>query len=89
MVLQADWDPTFSDASYGFRLGRAAHQAVAPAQAYIADGYDWVVDLDLEKFFARVNHDILLVRGAAKVRAVVLWLALAHNMACSWQLGQA
>ena len=56
-VLQADWDPTFSDASYGFRPGRSAHQAVARAQEYIVAGHGWVVDLDLEKFFDRVDHD--------------------------------
>ncbi len=49
-VLQRQWDRTFSDYSYGFRPGRSAHQAVAQAQRYIADGYGWVVDLDLEKF---------------------------------------
>src|SRR5712692_5944553 len=60
-VLQADWDRTFSEASFGFRPGRSAHQAVAKAQAYIASGYDVVVvDIDLEKFFDRVNHDILM-----------------------------
>lgn len=59
-VLQADWDPTFSDASYGFRPGRSAHQAIAKAQEYAAKGCRWVVDLDLEKFFDRVNHDILM-----------------------------
>src|SRR5882724_6301632 len=56
-VLQRRWDSTFSDHSYGFRPGRSAHQAVAQAQQYIAAGYRWVVDLDLEKFFDRVNHD--------------------------------
>src|SRR5215472_7443204 len=56
-VLQRKWDRTFSDHSYGFRPGRSAHQAVAAAQQYIAAGYRWVVDLDLEKFFDRVNHD--------------------------------
>src|SRR6202162_4632506 len=50
-VLQRQWDSTFSDYSYGFRPGRSAHQAVAQAQQYIAKGYGWVVDLDLEKFF--------------------------------------
>jgi RNA-directed DNA polymerase len=59
-VLQAAWDPTFSTASYGFRPGRSAHQAVARAQAHIADGHGWVVDLDLEKFFDRVSHDLLM-----------------------------
>jgi RNA-directed DNA polymerase len=50
-VLQRQWDPTFSDFSYGFRPGRSAHQAVAQAQSYIQAGYRWVVNLDLEKFF--------------------------------------
>lgn len=67
-VLQAEWDPTFSEWSYGFRPGRSAHQAVAQAQAYIRDGYAWVADLDLEKFFDRVNHDVLLTRVRARVR---------------------
>ena len=53
--------------SYGFRPGRSTHQAVAQAQRYIADGYDWVVDLDLEKFFDRVNHDKLMGRVAHRV----------------------
>ena len=59
-VLQKLWDPTFSDCSYGFRPKRSAHQAVERAQSYLAAGYRWVVDLDLEKFFDRVNHDILM-----------------------------
>ena len=58
--LQSRWDPTFSEHSYGFRPGRSAHQAVAQAQAYIAEGYNCVVDIDLEKFFDRVNHDLLM-----------------------------
>src|SRR5438874_1558570 len=59
-VLQRRWDRTFSDHSYGFRPGRSAHQAVAQAQQYIAEGHGWCVDLDLEKFFDRVNHDKLM-----------------------------
>jgi RNA-directed DNA polymerase len=59
-VLQRRWDPTFSEHSYGFRPGRSAHQAVAQAQRYIAEGYSWKVDFDLEKFFDRVNHDKLM-----------------------------
>jgi RNA-directed DNA polymerase len=59
-VLQANWDGTFSDASFGFRPGRSAHKAVAKAQEHIASGYGIVVDLDLEKFFDRVNHDVLI-----------------------------
>jgi RNA-directed DNA polymerase len=66
-VLQAAWDPTFSEASYGFRPCRSAHQAVAQAQAHIAEGCGWVVDLDLEKFFDRVNHDILMALVAKRV----------------------
>jgi RNA-directed DNA polymerase len=59
-VLQRQWDRTFSDHSYGFRPGRSAHQAVAQAQQYIAEGHGWCVDLDLEKFFDLVNHDKLM-----------------------------
>jgi RNA-directed DNA polymerase len=66
-VLQRRWDPMFSEHSYGFRPGRSAHQAVEAAQKYIADGYRWVVDLDLEKFFDRVNHDKLMAKIAERV----------------------
>ncbi len=66
-VLQERWDPTFSEHSYGFRPGRSAHQAVEKAQEYIQQGYDWVVDLDLEKFFDRVNHDVLMSRVARRI----------------------
>ena len=66
-VLQKQWDPTFSEYSYGFRPGRSAHQAVAQAQEYVADGYDVVVDIDLEKFFDRVNQDRLVARVAERV----------------------
>ena len=66
-VLQAQWDPTFSKHSYGFRPAHSAHQAVAQAQRYIAEGYSYVVDLDLEKFFDRVNHDRLMARVAERV----------------------
>jgi len=66
-VLQGQWDPTFSEHSYGFRPGRSAHQAVAQAQKNIAEGYRWVVDLDLEKFFDRVNHDKLMGQIAKRV----------------------
>jgi RNA-directed DNA polymerase len=59
-VLQAQWDSTFSDHSFGFRPGRSAHQAMVRAQTYIQAGYGRVVDLDLEKFFDRVNHDKLM-----------------------------
>ena len=66
-VLQRQWDRTFSDYSYGFRPGRSAHQAVAKAQQYIAEGRGWCVDLDLEKFFDRVNHDKLMGQIAERV----------------------
>jgi RNA-directed DNA polymerase len=66
-VLQADWDGTFSETSFGFRPKRSAHQAVEQAQAYIASGHAVVVDIDLEKFFDRVNHDILMGLIAKRV----------------------
>ena len=66
-VLQGGWDPTFSEHSHGFRPQRSAHQAVAKAQQYIAEGNRWVVDLDLEKFFDRVNHDRLMAVIARRV----------------------
>ena len=59
-VLQAEWDGRFSHSSYGFRPGRSAHQAIHQAQCYINEGYRWTVDMDLEKFFDRVNHDKLM-----------------------------
>src|SRR6516164_1928373 len=66
-VLQNRWDRTFSPYSYGFRPGRSAHQAVEPAHQYIAAGYRFVVDLDLEKFFDRVNHDRLMAKLAERI----------------------
>ena len=66
-VLQGRWDAEFSEHSHGFRPGRSAHQAVAKAQKYIAEGRRWVVDLDLEKFFDRVNHDKLMASVARRV----------------------
>jgi len=65
-VLQERWDRTFSERSYGFRPGRSAHQAVAEAQRCITEGFGWVVDIDLEKFFDRVNHDRLMARIAQR-----------------------
>ena len=67
-VLQRQWDPTFSESSYGFRPGRSARQAVAQAQKHIAEGYGWCVDFDLEKFFDRVNHDKLMGQIAKRVQ---------------------
>ncbi|MBI2150649.1 MAG: group II intron reverse transcriptase/maturase, partial [Acidobacteria bacterium] len=75
-VLQGEWDPTFLEWSYGFCPGRSAHQAVAQAQTYIREGYAWVTDLDLEKFFDWVNHDVLLnrVRDRRVVRLIYRFL---------------
>jgi RNA-directed DNA polymerase len=67
-VMQPLFEPEFSESSYGFRPGRSAQQAVEAARGYVADGKRWVVDLDLEKFFDRVNHDVLMARVARKVK---------------------
>jgi RNA-directed DNA polymerase len=66
-VLQPCFDPTFSDSSFGFRPGRSAHQALEKARAHIAVGHRWVIDMDLEKFFDRVNHDVLMSRLARRI----------------------
>jgi len=66
-VLQPIFEPTFSEASYGFRPGRNAHQALRQARQYVAQGKRWVVDMDLEKFFDRVNHDLLMGKLATKI----------------------
>jgi RNA-directed DNA polymerase len=66
-VLQRRWNPTFSEHSFGFRPGRSAHQAVTQAHLYVAEGYGWVIDLDLEKFFDRVNHDKLMGQIAKRI----------------------
>ncbi len=67
LVLSPQWDETFSEHSFGFRPGRSAHHAIAQAQSYLEEGYTWVVDMDLEKFFDRVNHDVLMSRVARRV----------------------
>jgi len=67
-VLDPIFDPGFSESSYGFRPGRSAHKAVLKAREYVAEGKRWVVDLDIEKFFDRVNHDVLMARVARKVK---------------------
>ncbi len=66
-VLQPQFDPTFSEHSYGFRPGRRAHDAVCAAQRFIQDGRRWVVDIDLAQFFDRVNHDLLMGRLAKRI----------------------
>jgi len=67
-VLQAEWDRTFSRFSFGFRPRRSAHQAIACAQQFLREGYEWVVDLDLERFFDRVVHDVLMSRVKKRVQ---------------------
>lgn len=66
-VLQPQFDPTFSEHAYGFRPGRRAHDAILAAQRYVQEGRHWVVDIDLEKFFDRVNHDVLMGRLAKRI----------------------
>jgi RNA-directed DNA polymerase len=66
-VLSELFDPTFSASSYGFRPGRSAHDALQAASGHVAAGYGWVVDVDLERFFDRVNHDILMARLARRI----------------------
>jgi RNA-directed DNA polymerase len=73
-VLQRDWDATFSDSSFGFRPKKSAHQAIERSQEYLKQGYRWVVDMDLEKFFDRVNHDKVMseVRKRVSDKRVVI-----------------
>lgn len=66
-VLQKRWDPSFSEHSWGFRPNRSAHDATKAARGYVAEGYGWVVDIDLEKFFDRVNHDRLMSQLAKRI----------------------
>ena len=67
-MVEQIWDPTFSEFSYGFRPGKSAHDAVRQSKQYLLDGYTHVVDMDLSKFFDRVNHDRLMSRLASKVK---------------------
>ncbi len=67
-IVEQIWDPTFSEFSYGFRPGKSAHDAVRQSKQYMLDGYTHVVDMDLSKFFDRVNHDRLMSRPASKVK---------------------
>jgi len=66
-VLQAEWDRSFSRFSFGFRPRRSAHQAIACAQQFLREGYGWVVDLDLERFFDRVVHEVLMARVKQRI----------------------
>lgn len=79
-VLQADWDPTFSTASFGFRPGRSCHQAVTKAQEHVAAGCGIVVDIDLEKFFDRVNHDVLMDRLAKRIADAPVLRLIRHYL---------
>jgi RNA-directed DNA polymerase len=67
-VMSPHWEPTFHGSSHGFRPGRSCHTAIAEAVKYVEDGYEWVVDLDLEKFFDRVHHERLLARVGRRVK---------------------
>ena len=67
-VLTPILDPHFSAYSYGYRPGRNAHDAVRQARAYVRDGASWVVDVDVDRFFDRVNHDMLMARVARRVQ---------------------
>ena len=67
-VLTPIFEPLSSESSYGFRPGRSAHDAVRAAQGYVREGKDWVVDIDIAKFFDHVNHDILMPRIAQVIR---------------------
>jgi len=81
-------EPDFSENSYGFRPGRGAHGAVEAARGHVASGHRWVVDMDLEKFFDRVNHDVLMARVARKISDKrLLKLSGAICKAGSWKAG--
>jgi RNA-directed DNA polymerase len=67
-IVEQIWDPTFSEFSYGFRPGRSAHDAILQSKQYLIDGYTHVVDMDLSKFFDKVNHDRLMSRLATKIK---------------------
>ena len=86
-VLVRIFDPEFCENSYGFRPGRSAHQAVKQAQSYVASGKRWVVDLDIEKFFDRVNHDILMSLIARKIKDKRLLLLIRRYLQSGVMVG--
>lgn len=86
-TLNPIFDPNFSESSYGFRPGRGAHQAVLKAREYIAAGGRWVVDLDLEKFFDKVNHDILMSRVARKIKDKHMLLLIRRYLQAGIMIG--
>ena len=77
-VLSPIYEPIFSDSSFGFRPGRSAHMALLQAKSYVESGREWVVDMDLEKFFDRVNHDILMSRLARVIKDKRLLQIIRH-----------
>ncbi|MGZ5357297.1 MAG: reverse transcriptase domain-containing protein, partial [Solirubrobacterales bacterium] len=79
-VLEPAWEPTFHASSHGFRPGRSCHTAIAEAKRYVRQGHAWVVDIDLEKFFDRVNHQRLLARLAQRVCDQRLLVLIAHML---------
>jgi RNA-directed DNA polymerase len=85
--LNPVFDPHFSDYSYGFRPGRSAHGAVRQVNSYVKSGYRYAVDLDLEKFFDTVNHDILMHRVAGKVRDKKVLKLIGRYLRAGIQLG--
>src|SRR5229473_4487991 len=86
-VLQEQWDPTFSIHSHGFRPEHSQHGAIAEAQQYQAEGYGWVVDLDLEKFFDRVNHDRLMSRLAERISDKRMLKLIGGFLRAGWEEG--
>lgn len=86
-VLSLYFEPGFSESSYGFRPGRSAHQAVMKAREYAAEGRRYVVDIDLEKFFDRVNHDILMSRVARRIRDKRLLLLIRRYLQAGMMTG--
>jgi retron-type reverse transcriptase len=67
-IVEQIWEPVFSEFSYGFRPGKSAHEAAIQGKGYMLDGYTYVVDMDLSKFFDRVNHDRLMSRLATRIK---------------------
>jgi retron-type reverse transcriptase len=83
-VLQPLIDPTFSSHSYGFRPGRRAHDAVLTAQQYVQEGYQVLVDVDLEEFFDRVNHDVLMDRLARRIDDKAVLRLIRRYLNAAW-----
>jgi RNA-directed DNA polymerase len=87
-VLQPEWDSNFSDFSYGFRPNRSAHDAVSKAQDYLRKGYAWVVDIDLEKFFDRVNHDKLMSLVSSRIADKRVVTLIQRYLTCGVLIGE-